>query len=73
MSRVHDRYDFYRAHGLDVAQGVIHGPLTPELVEALGRLRDLLLVSEVMDGPRIQVRFEAPPELDEDFQAALKA
>jgi len=73
VSQVHDRYDFYRAHGLDVAQDVIHGPLTPELVEALGRLRDLLLVSEVMEGPKIRVQFEVPPELDEDFRAALKA
>lgn len=72
MSSVSDRCNFYRQHGLDTAQEQVWGPLTPELIEALSRLHDLILVSEVMEGPRIRVRFEVPTELDEDFQAALK-
>ena len=71
MSRVSDRWDFYRSQGLDVANNTAWGELTPELVEALRRLHDLLLVNEVMEGRRIQVKFEIPPELDESFQAAL--
>lgn len=58
MSSVSDRFALYRNHGLDVARDQVWGCLSPELIQALVRLVDLLVVSEVMEAPQILVKFE---------------
>jgi len=73
MSHVSDRARFYRRHGLDTGSpGIVIGDLTPELIDALGRLKDLLTVGDVMEGKPIRVTLEVPPELDPSLQDALK-
>ena len=67
-----ERFALYRRHGLGVARNMAWGDLTPELIDALDRLRAFLIVNEGMDGPRIRVRFVIPGELEDAFQLALQ-
>lgn len=66
-----ERYWFYRQHGLDLAGNIFRGYLTPELVLALARLHDTLVVNEVMECPPIRITLEVPSELEPDFRKAI--
>jgi hypothetical protein len=70
---VAERWNFFREHGLDFSGPCsLKGPLTPELIDALVRLKDVLIVNETMDGQPIVIDITVPPELETALKRAFR-
>ena len=76
MSLISKLGPLYQAQGLATGTAlgngrVVYGTLTPELIDKLGKLKDLFLVAKVMEARLPIITLEVPFELEEAFLKAL--